>query len=103
MTILDKIVVRKKEEVTEAKAKVSLEELQKMPLFSRTCYNLKESVLNPDKTGIIAEYKRASPSKRAYKRYFHGPRSSKKVIRMLEHRQYRYLQTKISSKVPLMT
>jgi indole-3-glycerol phosphate synthase len=34
-----------------------------MPLFSRTCYNLKESVLNPDKTGIIAEYKRASPSK----------------------------------------
>ncbi len=63
MTILDKIVVRKKEEVTEAKAKVSLEELQKMPLFSRTCYNLKESVLNPDKTGIIAEYKRASPSK----------------------------------------
>ena len=63
MTILDKIVVRKKEEVAEAKAKVSLEELQKMPLFSRTCYNLKESVLNPDKTGIIAEYKRASPSK----------------------------------------
>ena len=63
MTILDKIVVRKKEEVTEAKAKESLEELQKMPLFSRTCYNLKESVLNPDKTGIIAEYKRASPSK----------------------------------------
>lgn len=63
MTILDKIVVRKKEEVAEAKAKVSLEELQKMPLFSRTCYNLTESVLNPDKTGIIAEYKRASPSK----------------------------------------
>ncbi|MFD1165050.1 indole-3-glycerol phosphate synthase TrpC [Sphingobacterium daejeonense] len=63
MTILDKIVVRKKEEVAEAKANVSLEELQKMPLFSRTCYNLKESVLNPDKTGIIAEYKRASPSK----------------------------------------
>jgi indole-3-glycerol phosphate synthase len=63
MTILDKIVERKKQEVAEAKSKVSLEELTQYPLFERTCYSLKESVLHPDRTGIIAEYKRASPSK----------------------------------------
>ena len=63
MTILDKIVERKKQEVAEAKSKVSLEELIQYPLFERTCFSLKESVLHPDRTGIIAEYKRASPSK----------------------------------------
>lgn len=63
MTILDKIVIRKKEEVAAAKKNVSLAELEAMPLFQRTCYNLRESILDPNKTGIIAEYKRASPSK----------------------------------------
>lgn len=63
MTILDKIVERKRVEVSEAKAKVSIEELSEYPLFDRTCYSLKESVLDPQRTGIISEYKRASPSK----------------------------------------
>lgn len=63
MTILDKIIERKKVEVAEAKAAVSLAELEQYPLFSRTCYNLKESIAHPERTGIIAEYKRASPSK----------------------------------------
>lgn len=63
MNILDKIVARKKEEFAVAKSLATLSDLQKMPLFSRTCYNLKESILNPERTGIIAEYKRASPSK----------------------------------------
>ncbi|MEN5056592.1 indole-3-glycerol phosphate synthase TrpC [Sphingobacterium kitahiroshimense] len=63
MTILDKIVERKRVEASEAQAKVSIEELSEYPLFSRTCYSLKESVLDPQRTGIISEYKRASPSK----------------------------------------
>lgn len=63
MTILDKIVIKKKEEVAAAKKNVSLAELEAMPLFQRNCYNLRESILDPNKTGIIAEYKRASPSK----------------------------------------
>ena len=63
MTILDKIVERKRVEVSEAQAKVSIEELSEYPFFSRTCYSLKESVLDPQRTGIISEYKRASPSK----------------------------------------
>ncbi|HLT88005.1 MAG TPA: indole-3-glycerol phosphate synthase TrpC [Sphingobacterium sp.] len=63
MTILDKIIERKKIEVTEAKKRVSLEELEQYPLFNRTCYSLKDAVLHPKRTGIIAEFKRASPSK----------------------------------------
>src|SRR5690606_18787977 len=63
MTILDKIIERKKIEVAEAKKQVTLEELEGYPLFNRTCYSLKDSILDPQRTGIIAEYKRASPSK----------------------------------------
>ncbi|WP_437920624.1 indole-3-glycerol phosphate synthase TrpC [Sphingobacterium sp. LRF_L2] len=63
MTILDKIVDRKRVEVAEAKSKVSLEELEGYPLFARNCYSLKASFLDPQRTGIIAEFKRASPSK----------------------------------------
>jgi len=63
MTILDKIIERKKVEVELAKEKVSLAALQTYPLFSRECYSLRESILDPQRTGIIAEFKRASPSK----------------------------------------
>ena len=63
MTILDKIVEKKKLEVAEAKTRVTRTELEQYPLFTRTCYSLKESILHPERTGIIAEYKRASPSK----------------------------------------
>ncbi|HMR17790.1 MAG TPA: indole-3-glycerol phosphate synthase TrpC [Sphingobacterium sp.] len=63
MTILDKIVIKKKQEVAAAKAMVTVAELEQYPLFSRTCYSLRESILDPHRTGIIAEYKRASPSK----------------------------------------
>lgn len=63
MTILDKIIEKKKIEVAEAKKRVSLEELAHYPLFGRTCYALKDSINHPERTGIIAEFKRASPSK----------------------------------------
>ena len=63
MTILDKIIERKKIEVAEAKKKVPLEELEQYPLVNRSCYSLRDSMLHPNRTGIIAEFKRASPSK----------------------------------------
>ncbi len=63
MTILDTIVERKKVEVAEAKTKVSIQELEQYPLFKRACYSLKEHVLDQTKKGLIAEFKRASPSK----------------------------------------
>lgn len=63
MNILEKIIHRKVEEVAEAKSKITLEQLQEAPLFNRTCYSLKQSVLDTTKNGIISEFKRASPSK----------------------------------------
>lgn len=63
MTILDKIVLRKKEEVEQAKKLVSIKELEQGPYFNRTPYSLKEFMLAADRTGIIAEFKRRSPSK----------------------------------------
>ncbi|WP_158798698.1 indole-3-glycerol phosphate synthase TrpC [Pedobacter sp. L105] len=63
MNILDKIVLRKKEEVEQAKKLVSIEELEKGVYFNRTPYSLREFMLDPARTGIIAEFKRRSPSK----------------------------------------
>jgi indole-3-glycerol phosphate synthase len=63
MNILDQIVARKKEEVASAKAKQSVNELEQKIGFTRETYALKDFLLDPSKTGIIAEFKRKSPSK----------------------------------------
>lgn len=63
MNILDKIVARKQEELIQRKALHSLEQLQAMPLFNRTCFSTKAFLADPNRTGIIAEFKRQSPSK----------------------------------------
>lgn len=63
MTILDEINKNKKLEVALAKAKVSIEQLMKYPAYNKVVPSLKEFLLNPDKSGIIAEHKRQSPSK----------------------------------------
>lgn len=63
MNILDKIVAFKKEEVAARKQQCPLQQLQQSPGFHRTPYLLSDFLLNPAKTGIIAEFKRKSPSK----------------------------------------
>lgn len=63
MTILDEIIEYKKKEVESCKELFPVSTLEENPLFSRQAYSLKSSVLNPLKTGIIAEFKRKSPSK----------------------------------------
>ncbi|MNK26343.1 Indole-3-glycerol phosphate synthase [compost metagenome] len=63
MNILDKIVLRKKEEVAAAKALVSIQDLENAVHFKRTPHSFKEFLLATDRTGIIAEFKRRSPSK----------------------------------------
>ncbi|MCU0462560.1 MAG: indole-3-glycerol phosphate synthase TrpC [Bacteroidales bacterium] len=62
MNILDQIVANKKQELTETKKRVPLRDLEKSQYFSRTEISLSENILNPAKTGIIAEFKRKSPS-----------------------------------------
>ena len=63
MNILDQIVARKREEVASAKAKTSVNELEQALYFGRETFSLKDFLLDPSKTGIIAEFKRKSPSK----------------------------------------
>jgi indole-3-glycerol phosphate synthase len=63
MTILDKIIARKQEEVAERKAQVSVKELEMKGYFAKTTNSLKTSLLNPSSSGIISEFKRKSPSK----------------------------------------
>jgi indole-3-glycerol phosphate synthase len=61
--ILDKIVLKKREEIEAAKLKTTIEQLKESELFYRECYNLRDFILDPSRTGIIAEFKRRSPSK----------------------------------------
>ena len=63
MTILDKIVLRKREEVALAKQRLSIKELENGLHFGRDPYSFKDFLLDEQRTGIIAEFKRRSPSK----------------------------------------
>jgi indole-3-glycerol phosphate synthase len=63
MTILDQINEHKQIEVAAAKAAITVVELMKYPSYNKPVPSLKEFLLSPDKTGIIAEHKRQSPSK----------------------------------------
>ena len=61
MNILDKIIEQKKHEVSEAKKKISVEQLKDSVFFQQKTFSLKESMKSG--SGIIAEFKRQSPSK----------------------------------------
>ena len=63
MNILDKIIEHKKIEVANAKLKISAAALMQQDLFGRKTFSLKQFLLDENKTGIIAEFKRQSPSK----------------------------------------
>lgn len=61
MTILDTIVANKRLEVEAAKKAVPIRTLENAP--ERKTFSLKQFLTDPAKTGIIAEFKRKSPSK----------------------------------------
>ncbi len=63
MHILDTIVKRKQEEVSFKKSKVGEKELIKTIVFERKCFVLSEFIMDSKLSGIIAEFKRKSPSK----------------------------------------
>lgn len=63
MDILEQIIQYKRSEVEKRKAAVSVKQLETAPNFTRPTLSLKQSLLDESKTGIIAEFKRRSPSK----------------------------------------
>jgi indole-3-glycerol phosphate synthase len=63
MNILDTIIAKKKHEVEERKRTQSIARLEAGPFFKNKVLDFKKYLLREDKTGIIAEFKRRSPSK----------------------------------------
>ena len=63
MNILDTIIAQKKIEVAERQKAISMDDLQKTEFFVRPTFSMKQFLLDNSKTGIIAEFKRKSPSK----------------------------------------
>ena len=63
MNILDKIIDYKKKEVAERKSLYPVELLERSIYFETPVVSLKKYLLRKDKTGIIAEFKKRSPSK----------------------------------------
>lgn len=65
MSILKEIVTSKKEEILQRKRTHTLSSFESLSSFHKQCPSLKEYLLHPDGLGIIAEFKRKSPSKGA--------------------------------------
>jgi len=63
MNILDKIVAAKRREVADRKAMTTVRQLEVSPFFQTTPPGMLKTLLDPSKNGIIAEFKRRSPSK----------------------------------------
>ncbi|HTC00620.1 MAG TPA: indole-3-glycerol phosphate synthase TrpC [Ferruginibacter sp.] len=63
MNVLDKIIEQKRIEVAERKLTAPIQHLEASAFYARTVLSLKQFLLDETKTGIIAEFKRKSPSK----------------------------------------
>ena len=61
MNVLDQIIARKKEEVSFAESTISRDQLRNSEFYERKTLSLKENLKS--RSGIIAEFKRKSPSK----------------------------------------
>ena len=63
MNILDKIIEHKKIEIAKAKELIPVDALMQSEFYGRKTFSLKQFLLDETKSGIIAEFKRQSPSK----------------------------------------
>lgn len=63
MSILSTIVEYKKKELESTRDLIQVSDLQKLPFYHRDTFSMVNSLRNRENTGIIAEFKRKSPSK----------------------------------------
>src|SRR3978361_2043750 len=63
MNILDTIIDKKRSEVQQRKSQTSISELKNGPFFKNEALSFKTFLSDDSRTGIIAEFKRRSPSK----------------------------------------
>lgn len=63
MNLLETIVAHKKREIAKHKSEMPISALEKAKYFLHEPLSLKKFLLDPAKTGIIAEFKRKSPSR----------------------------------------
>ena len=70
MNILEEILEHKKQEIALAKKAIPAEYLEDMPGFTRHCLSLQKA-LDGKSTAVIAEIKKASPSKNVIREDFH--------------------------------
>lgn len=63
INILEQIISYKKEEIEKNKRDKPVSFLEKQPASTREIFSMKKMLLDPEKTGIIAEFKKRSPSK----------------------------------------
>ncbi len=64
MNILQKIVEQKRLEIATAQKVTTIESLKEMPLFYRPTISMSQRIMEKGSSGIIAEFKRHSPSKK---------------------------------------
>lgn len=63
MTILDEIIAHRKLEIGATNRKEATKRWERSEYFARTCIPFAQSIADCKRTGIIAEFKRQSPSK----------------------------------------
>ncbi|HEY0029858.1 MAG TPA: indole-3-glycerol phosphate synthase TrpC [Bacteroidia bacterium] len=76
MTILDQIIAQKKKEVAERKSLYPVKLLERSTYFASPAVSFKKYLLRKDKMGIIAEFKRKSPSRGMINKYADVERTS---------------------------